>query len=39
MITEEIIAFGYANERLWLKQEGDKVCVCVGHDWAYIPIA
>jgi hypothetical protein len=39
MITEEIIAFGYANDRLWLKQEGDKVCVCVGHDWASIPIA
>lgn len=39
MITKEIIAFGYANDRLWLKQEGDKVCVCVGHDWASIPIA
>ena len=39
MITEEIIAFGYANDRLWLKQEGGKVCVCVGHDWASIPIA
>lgn len=39
MIAKEIVAFGYANDRLWLKQEGDKVCVCIGHDWASIPIA
>ena len=39
MITEEIIAFGYANDRLWLKQEGDNVCVCVSHEWASLPIA